>query len=402
MNISNLSERLETAFRHRSWIRFPIYFARDFLTLNGKIFLACAALSAPLSFVAINTTAYFFFTMITATFITAFIINFIYRPHVSCSRILPGLLEAGGQANYQVTISNTGKKTLYRLKLKEVFWSVYIEYPEKHVLESLLPGESVSYEASLLPKKRGPYNSEGLVVSSNFPFDLFNWGKKTAIQGKMVVFPSYTRLETFELALGRKFQPGGIALSSHVGDSTEFIGTREYVFGDNPRHIHWKSWAKTGKPVVKEFQEEYFVRLALIIDTQVAQTELFEKGLSMAASVADYLSRFDYIIDVFAAGNQFYHFQAGRSLAHFENILELLACIEPCKKVYFNHVYTSLSGELSGLSGIILIFMDWDDEREKVIRELLGQGIGLRVLIFNNAITKEISVELKDIVSIQS
>jgi uncharacterized protein (DUF58 family) len=396
MNISNFSERLETAFRNRSWIRFPYHFAVNFLTGNGRIFLACAALSAPISFVAINTTAYHFFTMISSTFIIAFILNFIYRPRVVCSRTLPGLAEAGSKLSCQVITSNPGSRKFYKLKITEIFWSVYIEYPENKVLASISPGEKTVYELVLLPQKRGVYFSKGLLVTSDFPFDLFNWGKRAGLPAKLVVFPAYKRLETFDLALGRKFQPGGIALSSHVGDSTEFIGTREYVFGDNPRHIHWKSWARTGKPVIKEFQEEYFVRLALIIDTQAVQAALFEQGIAMAASVADYLSKFDYIIDIFAAGNEFHHFQAGRSLAHFENILELLACIEPVARVDFGQVYNSLAGDLSGLSGIVFIFMDWDSEREKLIREVLGQGIGVKVLVYNDKPSKEISVDLKD------
>ena len=37
--------------------------------------------------------------------------------------------------------------------------------------------------------------------------------------------------------------------------------------GDPLRKIHWRSWARRGKPVVKEYQEEYFSRIALVLDT---------------------------------------------------------------------------------------------------------------------------------------
>ena len=51
---------------------------------------------------------------------------------------------------------------------------------------------------------------------------------------------------------------------------------RDYRPGDPLRRIHWKSWAKTGRPVVKEYQDEFFVRHGLILDT-FQNTEKSEK-----------------------------------------------------------------------------------------------------------------------------
>ncbi len=398
--MNTFSEQLEKVLKKRSWIRYPLYLVQDFLTPVGRIFIICTMLSAPLSFVAINTTAYFFFTMITSILITGFIINFIYRPDISCTRYLPGLMETNNPISYQVHLVNKGKRNAYLLKIKEVFWSINITFDNNDPVEIITTGNAKISEVKFTPKKRGIYYSDGIIITSSFPFNLFNWGKFIPSPGKIVVFPSYQRLESFEISLGRKFQPGGIALSSNVGDSTEFIGTRDYVSGDNPRHIHWKSWARTGKPVVKEFQEEYFVRLAMILDTQATKSKSFEEALSMAASIADYLSRYDYIIDIFATGNQIHHFQAGRALAHFDNILELLACIEPAKNVDFRELFASLSIHLANLSAIFFIFLDWDEQREQIIRELLENGIGVKAFVFSEKTTKAIPVELSEIVKI--
>ena len=46
--------------------------------------------------------------------------------------------------------------------------------------------------------------------------------------------------------MGRRYQPGGIPLASQVGDSLEFVGTREYREGDPLRKIHWRSWGRVG------------------------------------------------------------------------------------------------------------------------------------------------------------
>jgi len=80
----------------------------------------------------------------------------------------------------------------------------------------------------------------------------------------------------------------GVALASNVGQSEEFVSLRDYRRGDPLRHIHWRSWAKAGKPVVKEFEDEFFVRHALVLDTFIddPHSELFEEAVSVAASFA--------------------------------------------------------------------------------------------------------------------
>ena len=328
-------ERYEREFRFR-YFRFLVYLINDFISPYGFIFIFFCAFSAPMAFIAIHTTIYKFFTVILSITVLCFFFNFYYRPQVKCSRILPDLVEAKTDQSYKIILENISRKKIFNPRVREIIWTVYLNYKKDHnSSDIILPGETITNEVTVSFSKRGVYKSKGIRVSSNYPYNLFNWRRAYIQKASVIVFPSYQRLETFDLPMIRKFQPGGISLTSNVGDSTEFFGTREYSYGDNPRHIHWKSWAKLGKPVIKEFQEEYFVRLAMILDTQTKNHNEFEESLSFATSIADFLSRKDYIIDIFATGNEIYHFQSGRALAHFENILELMACLEPSKKVEF-------------------------------------------------------------------
>lgn len=398
----NNLERVEESLKRGSWIKYPYYFLLYFLTSNGRIFLACTALSAPLSFVALNTTAYNFFTSLLSLVLVSFIMGILYIPNVTAKRNLNNLIEAKSLVKYDVIIKNNSKKTLYQLKAYDMFWSVFINYKNNNFIEILEPNSEKIYTCEFIVEKRGIYNSSLLYISSNFPFGLFNFVKKIKDPLKIIVFPNYERLDSFDLQVSRIFQPGGISLTSNIGDSTEFIGTREYVYGDNPKFIHPNSWARIGKPVIKEFQEEYFIRLGLLIDTFCEPSEHFEKSISFAASVSDFLSRSDYIIDIFATGDSFYHFQSGRALAHFENILELLACIDISKikpdENLFNKTLSNLEKHLYNISTIILIFNDWDKNRENLIRYILNYGIGIKVFIFSSK-KVDISDEFKDIVS---
>ena len=100
--------------------------------------------------------------------------------------------------------------------------------------------------------------------------DLFGLVRTKAVwlpEQVVLAYPRYHTLDELPLPMGRRYQPGGIPLASVVGDSLEFVGTREYREGDPLRKIDWRSWARLGRPVVKEFQEEYFSRIALVLDT---------------------------------------------------------------------------------------------------------------------------------------
>ena len=209
----------------------------------------------------------------------------------------------------------------------------------------------------------------------------------------VVVVPRYFTISEFEVPLGRRYQPGGIPLSSSTGDAIEFVGTREYREGDPIRSIHWRSWARRGEPVVKEQQEEYFCRLALILDTFLPQraTEeeaaAFEAGISVLASIADYFSRGEYVVDILAAGPDVYQVSAGRSLAYLDNILDVLACLDPCYDPPFSRIGPHLFDKLAQLTTVVAVLQDWDDERERFVAQVSQQGTSVRGFVVRDGPT---------------
>jgi uncharacterized protein (DUF58 family) len=238
--------------------------------------------------------------------------------------------------------------------------------------------------------KRGAYTLRGLCAASAFPLGLWRGRRRSPQEVSFLVYPAFTTPVSFPVPEGRQYQPGGLLLSSHVGESSEFLYTREYRSGDNPRHVHWASWARVGAPTVKVYQEEYFVRLALVIDTEVpagTSDAAFEAGISAAAGIADYLSRRDYIIDLFAAGATVYHFQAGRALAHFEHILELLACLEATPQVQWSALAEAMLPESPRLTAVVAILMDWTPARAAFLSQLRALGVAGRILVIRTGAT---------------
>ncbi|MEW5733944.1 MAG: DUF58 domain-containing protein [Thermodesulfobacteriota bacterium] len=68
----------------------------------------------------------------------------------------------------------------------------------------------------------------------------------------------------------------GDLLGARAGGSVEFSEHRDYVFGDDPRNVDWRAFARTDRLMVKLFREEITPQVDIILD----------RSLSMASDAA--------------------------------------------------------------------------------------------------------------------
>ena len=306
---------------------------------------------------------------------------------------LPDKAVSGLPVKAQYRLSNAGRKPALNVSIG--FFSPpasiqEIGFPAR--VPWLKSGKGAELTVTLLPRRRGLYVLEAPRPFSLFPFNIFRTGSKPGKKSNLLVLPHFHPLSGVNVPVGSRYQPGGIALTSNVGESPEYIGNRDYRAGDSPRRIDFHAWARTSRPVIKEYQEEYYCRVALVLDTFVPAprrrpTEGFEHleaAVSLSASVADALSRGEYIIDLFAAGPELYVFRGGRHIAHLDNILEILACVEHCRKDPFEAVAPALSDELASISTVIFVLLDWDHSRQNLVRTAREAGCEVKVLIVSD------------------
>ncbi|RMF41326.1 MAG: DUF58 domain-containing protein [Planctomycetota bacterium] len=60
--------------------------------------------------------------------------------------------------------------------------------------------------------------------------------------------------------------------SPYFGQSVEFVQHRQYVPGDDVRHIDWKVWARQDRLVVKQYEEDTNLRCTLMIDSSASMS----------------------------------------------------------------------------------------------------------------------------------
>lgn len=252
---------------------------------------------------------------------------------------------------------------------------------------NIASGQSARIRLGIVCSRRGVYQMKGYRAQTDFPFGLLRAYRVLPVANSLTVYPRFTRLSRLEIPMGRRYQPGGVALASHLGDSFEFIGNREYREGDNLRNIDWRATARMRELIVREYREEYFHRVAVILDTHVprreraARLDSLERAISLTAAVSDYMARAEYIVDLFAAGPNLYHLTAGRSLAYLDQILDILACIEENPSEPFADIEPELLEDLERITVVICVLLDWDDARRTFVHRLRAGGAGTKVII---------------------
>jgi len=248
-------------------------------------------------------------------------------------------------------------------------------------------GGECTLTAELTPVRRGVLRLTGTTVACPDPFGLFRSLRKIPLAESILVLPKRHAMPRFALPGAMKYQLGGVSLASSVGESEEFVSLREYRPGDPLRRMHWKSFAKMGKPIVKEYQEEFFVRHALVLDTfcQPANEAVFEEAVSIAASLAWTIQDQDSLLDLMFVGPDAYCFTSGRGVGHIEQMLEILASVQMCREKDFVALEPLVWNHAAELSGCICVFIAWDPPRQHLVKGLLARRVPLRVLVVSES-----------------
>ena len=170
--------------------------------------------------------------------------------------------------------------------------------PEPRALEFPSPkggarggSRAARLEVPLSFPRRGVYELGPAEIRVADPFGLLGFSRTFPQKTEVVVYPKTHLLPGFPLR-GGDMEAGSRGSRGQRGD--EFASLREYRRGDDRRHIHWKSVARTGQLFVKEFSFEAPRRHTVVLDLRRegirVQEDEVEDAVSAAASVLRHLA----------------------------------------------------------------------------------------------------------------
>jgi len=141
--------------------------------------------------------------------------------------------------------------------------------------------------------KRGKYRFRDLDLGTRSPFGFVEHRITIPLPDQIVVYPKIGHLSR------RWFQMQRQATENRRGQrhdrsaqQVEYHGLRGYRSGDSPRWIHWRTSARRGELMVKEFEQQNEQDLAVLVDPWLPRTrvgagqrEALEEAISFAATI---------------------------------------------------------------------------------------------------------------------
>jgi uncharacterized protein (DUF58 family) len=234
-------------------------------------------------------------------------------------------------------------------------------------------------EVPLTFARRGVYTLGPAEVRVADPFGLLRFAKRNRETTEVVVYPQIYELRGFPLR-GGNVEAGTTGSRGRRGE--EFANLREYRRGDDRRHIHWKSLARTGQLFVKEFSlqapRRHTVALDLRREGLRTQENEIEDAVSVAASVLAHLAGEGLPFRLLDTGRSGTDTGFGSDEDSYWGAMRRLATARADGSSYLGE---TVLGERGGLGdGVVLVSRTRDDELPHCVRRLREAGLSVIVV----------------------
>jgi uncharacterized protein (DUF58 family) len=254
--------------------------------------------------------------------------------------------------------------------------------PEPRALE--FPHPKINSRTSRLGapisfSRRGVYELGPAEIRVADPFGLLGFSRLFPEKTEVVVYPKTHPLPGFPLR-GGDMEAGSRGSRGQRGD--EFASLREYRRGDDRRHIHWKSVARTGELFVKEFSLEAPRRHTVVLDlrregVRVNDDEV-EDAVSAAASVLRHLDRERLPLRLLCANAIEDATPFGDDDAPYLQAMRLLAQVRADGARLLSEVLLEGRGTLG--EGVVLVTRTRDAGLPVAVRSLRNAGLSVVVV----------------------
>ena len=204
------------------------------------------------------------------------------------------------------------------------------------------------------------------------------------------ILSRYIDAEVLGKVQGTPVKPRGLVMGNLAGAhksplhgfAVEFAGHREYVIGDDTRHIDWRVFYKRDKYFIKQYEMETNFTAHLVLDVSASMRYGEEKQQKMLYA-AQMLTTLGYSIikqsdrvslstfDEKVRG----YVPPGNSMVQVQRMTEHLDEIEPKEKTDMSECLSEVAGR-TGRREIVMIFSDFFtdlDELEKVLQRFRYQ-----------------------------
>src|SRR5439155_11834548 len=175
-----------------------------------------------------------------------------------------------------------------RLQVREVLPEILGgTHPPRTV--GIAPRSATREHVPVVPLRRGRETggAGGFVVDSMGPLGLGRHRARLPLPWDVVVYPPLVSVRLrASVAEALRRRDVGLKAIRKLGEGPLFESLREWVPGDDLRHIDWKATARRAKVITRQYEAERRQQVLLVLDT----------GRLMTADVAAGVARLDFAV----------------------------------------------------------------------------------------------------------
>lgn len=214
-------------------------------------------------------------------------------------------LHEGDTLAIELTLDNRGQLPASQLALIETC-PLTDPTSEDYHLRMYIPtlAHSLKFEYQTIVYRRGLHHFPTIKMTSRAPFGFYERRGEKKVETSVLVYPELRKLSRLSLL---DEQPAAELTNPKAGIGSEVIGVRPYRAGDSPRHIHWRSVARRGQLVSKEFSQETQPGVSIVLDRYCplirvpeSKHQPFEIAIKSVVSIAEYAMRQGYPVHLSA------------------------------------------------------------------------------------------------------
>ena len=255
---------------------------------------------------------------------------------IRITREFKGKFAVGAENEVQIKIQNATRNPIWLI--------VKDEYPPQMKLSRLREARmrveaqtTAALSYGLTPPKRGRFEFGQTVVRFHSSLRLVWCEAKIGDSTIVKVYPNMRRARDAELkALGARSLVAAHRKTSWRGEGRDFESLREYVRGDELRHISWSATARRGKLTTRQYQIERDQTILIALDAgrlmtaRIDQETKFDSAVHAALALMSAAARGGDNAGLMVFGRRTKSYIApGRGREHMDAALEALYPLEP-------------------------------------------------------------------------
>ena len=255
---------------------------------------------------------------------------------VRITREFSGRFAVGAETTVSINVQNAQPHAI-SLVVKD-------EFPPQMKLSGLrdahlrVDGQtSTALVYGLTPPKRGRFEFGQIAVRYLSRFNLVWCETRAGEAASVKVYPNMRRAREAELkALGARSLVASHRKTSWRGEGREFESLRDYVRGDELRHISWSATARRGKLTTRQYQIERDQTILIAIDggrlmtARIEQETKLDSAVHAALALMSAAARAGDNAGLLVFGRKIKSFlPPGRGHEHMDAALEALYSVEP-------------------------------------------------------------------------